>query len=472
MTWIGLIAGSVLGSAVMGVVSVQTPTVVVLPTMIGIGLLLMISTQARVVFVIFGGLLVLQRSQDLDVFKLIYLAGVSIALMAVLLRDLVRSHTASTPHQRMLVMASLLTFGLVGLSFLVSVSHGTPIKDWLRDIAPYAFIGATPLFALDLRSDTSEQFISALFAVAGVLSAVSFFMEWADRRYIADLGVNRLVLPSLLLPAAAFSYSFARALEDRKRRVLWIALAAFIAALLFASGTRTSFVLLGTPIVLVIMDRRRLGTRLVQAGLTVTISAVAILAAVMVIASVTDTNIDRLLGRFQSLHRLATEPESDPSLVARWDQTRAAWETFTAFPLVGAGAGHRFEWTNSLGERREGFVIDTGLSFLAKFGIAGLVILIAVLKTMQRFLRDIGPIQSAAAARSSLYAYAVTTLLALPLMLPIEDKGFGFGLLFILTLLVLHLDRSTATRASAFPSRVQPSDSGGQPLTAGDHHSG
>jgi hypothetical protein len=105
------------------------------------------------------------------------------------------------------------------------------------------------------------------------------------------------------------------------------------------------------------------------------------------------------------------------------------------------GPGHFFEWS-IVGYTTRSFTIDSPVSYVAKFGIPGLLFLVIAGISFTLFCRERlrDPITREGA--SALAGFAAIAIAGIPFGVPLEDKGFAFGFLLLLTLALP--DRSSA----------------------------
>ena len=149
------------------------------------------------------------------------------------------------------------------------------------------------------------------------------------------------------------------------------------------------------------------------------------------------------------LTRLTTAPDFlttglDPSYLDRQSASRAAFETFLASPIFGAGPGHLFVWQQVFAGTTVRYNIDSFLTFPAKFGLVGLVALAMLLVTAFQVIRRLGPGQESTVLRAALVSFLLTTTAVGLLQNPLEDKGFSLGLILLLGLVAAHAGRSSA----------------------------
>jgi hypothetical protein len=428
----GAVGSALLAGAALG----YAPAAGLLPVAMTVGLALLVSGPARIVFVVFGGLLALQSSQSLSAIKVAYLAGVGVALVAALAQRR-RADAAAVAQLNPLLRMSGLFFALILVSAVPAFAKGTPPTAWLRDVAPYLLFAAVPILALDVGATTSRTLLVRLFAVAGILASISFMVEWLDRRHFANLHVSRIVLPSGALATALFCYAVSRVLHGSRGRIPWFALSVFLVSIELVTGTRSSLVVLASLPVIALGARRATPKRLRRLLAFVVVFAAAVSISAQVVAKLAGADTGPAVQRLESIFQPGATFTSDASFRERKIQTHRAWADFRSDPVFGAGPGHTFIWLDQFGKRHDSFTIDSPLAFLAKFGLLGLAVLLAAAGSVVVFLRRFAMTSpEASVLRAALMGYAAVWLVFLPLGLPFEDKGFGLGLLFLLALAV------------------------------------
>lgn len=427
----------------------------------------------RTAFLVFGGLAVLQSSQGLSPLKLGYSAGVGAAFIVALLSLRCAAPAHSYRLLRPLLGLSLLFALLVGLSLGFSLTHGTPATACLRDAAPYFLFASVPVFALDLQSSTPRKLCLTMFVIAGVLASLSYAVEWLDRRDLAELPLGRIALPSGNLRSALYVYALSGALLGDRGRAEWGALGALILSLTWITGNRADGLLLLLVVAVVgafaVKREGDLVAPVLRAAMVGGTAVVLTLAFAQSLALVGDFDMNALTGRFQTMANAPAEWGADRSYQEREDETRLAWNTFVSKPVLGAGPGHLFAWTTAKGTDKASFRIDTALSFPAKFGAAGLLLLLAIVLALAAFHQKVGRSSGLIVPQVALVGYAALAFCSLPFSSPIEDKGFSFGLLFLLAL-SLPEGRAAGQHAAAQHSeqtrRSRPTTTAGQTETA------
>ena len=423
----------------------------------------------RVAFVLFGGMLALQSSQDLDPTKVVYLVGGGVCLAVALGAVWRRRDSAPVRLARTWLACSGALIALVALSFVVARTNGTPVMDWLRDVASYALFAAVPVFALDAQGSTPRKIIIVVLVAIGLLGGMSWAVEWLERRHIVELPIARLLFPSAYLPATLYVFAVAAGLVDARRRPVWLLIAGVTLALFLITGTRSSLLLLSAPLGMAVF----LGWTHLRSSLVAVVSHAAVAAAlvltfqlVLVIPESSPPAVDPgssvagatpvpgvVTDRFGSIPSLVESPASDPSMRERVAQYRAAWELFASSPIIGVGPGHAIEWTNVSGQLESGFVADTPLVMPAKFGLVGVGVFAAFGVAYWGSLRSVLYRDRRSTIMLALIGYGVWTIVTLPLGLLVEDKGASLGLIL---LLALAYDQRARASTPTLPSPSRP----------------
>jgi len=430
----GLLAGALVATdARLGVLAVASI----------MGLALLQSATARMLFVVVGGMGVLQSSPSLDAAKLVYFTGVGVAVGAAWMnRAALRSQEGRL--LRPLVEASGLATAFLTLTIVVAYAHGTSLESWLRDAAPYFLIASVPVLAVDVASSrTAPRLILPLFVAVGLLSGLSFATEWLTRRGLSELPLERLLLPTGAPAAALFCYSTSKVFYSRKFPVSWGAVVLLLPGLALLTATRSTLVWFVGPLA-ILARQRGLMTR---ASLRVVIVAViAVIAVQQVGSAVSGTvDVDRVTARLTQVASLPAQLESDQSYVERRAETTAAWDAFWGNVAFGTGPGAVIEWSVASHANTESFNVDTGLSYLAKFGIVGAAVAVIFVIGFARAWRSLRLPAGCAAVSDAVVGFGVIILMRLPLANPLEDKGVSFAILLLLALALSGVSSAEST---------------------------
>ena len=162
---------------------------------------------------------------------------------------------------RPLVHASALATAFLALTALVAYGNGTPFESWLRDAAPYFLVASSPVLALDAASSPrAARLVLPVFVAVGMLSGLSFAIEWVGRRGLSDLAFDRLLLPTWAPAAALFCYAASRLFYSARFPLGWSLLALLLPGLVLLTATRSALLWLVGPLV-ILLHRRGFMTR-------------------------------------------------------------------------------------------------------------------------------------------------------------------------------------------------------------------
>jgi hypothetical protein len=340
----------------------------------GVALLLLLSSPSfRLVFVVGGGLLILQASAGLDLPKMAYFAGTGVALLAAFFSDEPTEATRSA--LRPLFGASGLMIALLAASGAVAYTAGTPMTSWLRDAAPYLLLAGVPVLVLDSAEDpTARRLAPALFITVGVLTLLSVLVEWIGRRDLADLPVDRILLPTGAPSFALQCYAVARILDGQKLDLRWGTLLVALTLLDLLTGTRGTLLSTLSLLVIIAIYPSNLSRSLSRLILLFCLAIGLGLAALPWVGQVVD--LERLTARFETIPAVLSDPSSDQSYIQRAAQTEAAFSIFKDNPVLGSGPGAPIPWSAPGMLNQREFTVDTPVSYLSKFGSVGLVVLV------------------------------------------------------------------------------------------------
>jgi hypothetical protein len=431
---------------------------------------------SRAGLVVFGGLLALQSSDQLSPIKILYLVVASVAVVGSVASVWMHRNDRSISVAFPWILMSIILLALVAVSLPVAIAHGTPLSSWVRDASAYGLIAASPWLALDLGRTTGRQSILVVLLVAGGLGVAAFVVDWVRRRGLGDLPIDRLALSSFALAAATYCVACGLSVA-RPRRWPWIVLATLILVALLLTGTRSSVVLLGAPVALLLAAIRSDRAHVASIGVTTVVQVVAV-AAVLVMslrqnlvpgpiaatpssspgilssapptsASFAASTASPTLAVLPTASPAGASPEPDilakrfgtvadllsgrdASFRERIEQTLIAWDAFASSPIVGVGLGYDFARPNTDGEPQHQFTLDTPILALAKFGILALLLLVTVAAAFWATIRYFVRKERWSWITQSIIAYAVLLVVMLPLGWPPEDKGMGLALILLL----------------------------------------
>ena len=403
--------------------------------------------RTRMVVFVFGGLLVLQRSDTLDAPKLVYFAAAAAVVLSALIVMWRSRETQDFARFRPWIAISVAFGIMIVVSLPVAAAHGVGFTPWLRGVAAYGLFAVAPLVAFDARRVMSTREAVGWMTVAGALAAISFSIYWLQYRKIADLGIGPLVLPSAQLAFAGFAVTVAFSFRSR-RPVPWAVAGGLILGALLVTGTRTTLLACAVPAVLAIVAGR---SQWKQTGLALIVGAAtaSLMVALTIVAlsnpmappgstvppGLSATPRPELIGeRLGSIGTLLTDPASGQSLTERIAQSQAAFDAFAADPLLGSGPGRMYVWTDSSGRRVESYSLDTPISIAAAFGLLGILVCLALVGVFGWFIRFYDRTIRRGAEYLCVVGLAVSFGLTSLLGPPMDDKGAAYALALVLTI--------------------------------------
>jgi O-antigen ligase len=425
----------------------------VLPALILASLPLLVSPRARVLFLVFGSILVF-GPRDVNAPKLAFLCGLAVSFVAALLRSRTLSRTPAYKDLSPLFGASVALLALVLVSFSVAMSNGVSALAWFRDVHPYVLLAWAPLFAFDAQSAFSGRGLRRLIALAGITGAALFTLNWLARRAIASPLPAQFGLTTFLLGAALFAFAMAVALDGNRARLRWLALASLIFALLATTGTRSSAVLLAAPLAIVAGTRRRLMKRSLRLAIALPLAALLVAIAAQTLVRVTHANAHELSRRVELL--LHAGGSSDQSYVDRLREIHSAWTLFKTEPVFGVGPGHTIPWQDASGNLKANTFVDTPVGFLPDFGLFGVVvvglIVASFVSVLRRLRRRTG---QRTTAQLALVGFSAVVVAWSVLQVPFEDKGLSTGLVLLLALALGEAASAASSNVREDPDREQ-----------------
>jgi hypothetical protein len=403
--------------------------------------------------------------------------------------------TPTLASLRPLIYASAGLALLLALSFVVAHTHGIGQIAWARDAAPYGLLSLALLLAVDISaSRTSRIVLEVILVCCGLAAALAYSNDWLQHRGYGALPLDLPVLQSFMLPAALFSYASAQVVAGR-HPAIWVLIGLAVGFLLFVTGSRATLCILVGPVVIAAfagpVKLRLVLLRLVLA-VAPTAGAAAVTAGVLygttimpsvhsaagpvvavikptlapakpravsspvgepsapaspVVKAPASTSPDNshslqtklIAQRFERILLIA----HDPSFVERITVDRLAWSIFIHHPAFGMGPGFLYEWPTPGGQIKSSPYFDSGLSLLAKFGLAAVPVVVLFVIGLARVIRDN---RFALMQRAALVGYCSIAVAWMTVEAPLEDKGLGLGLVVLLVLVLTDVGRQPDRR--------------------------
>lgn len=398
---------------------------------------------AALAILIFGGILVLQSSEVLDVPKLVYLAVAVAVVCFAIVRTATRRDTPAFRSMRELWVASAALIGVLVISLGVALANDITPSAWARDAASYGLFAVVPVMAFVAHRDAPRNGLLGLTVLAGALATLSFALTWLDRRSILTEPIERLVLPSGAFASTFFIVASAYSFRAPRYRLLWAVGAGLTLGAFLVVGSRSRLPFVVVPLLLGVLAgqgfRTSIPSWLVQYGLAIAVVLIVPIGEALAPSgpSVEPETPTEVLGRrVGSIDDLVTNPGGDPSMQERVSQTVAAWEVFERQPILGAGPGLGIRWTNYSGETEESIALDTPVIFLAKFGLLGLAVAAIWIVAFARFTRDMLRRIRGSPEWLVLIGEVGVLLYASLFSPPMQDKGMPFALMLVLALVL------------------------------------
>ena len=408
------------------------------PTQLGVGTLVGWSTRIGLGTLVFGGLFVYGSSTGLSWAKTLYAGSIFV----------IGSLTIPTSLRTELLRKDGRGIQLVSILLLSSLSIGTvlgPIPDAveaLRQGLFYLLVPLAPFIGIGLGARLTNRFVSALVLIAGILSAISFGVDWLMRRQVGSLDFGRIVFGSPVLSALGFALAAVLSVHGRRLiRLLATAAVVIIPVSLLVTGTRTNLIIFLVPFAL-IGARRNL--RLSASNtFWVLILCIASIGLLVLVAPLLLQDPSFLQVRADGLAQvLSGYAQSDQSFVIRSLQYEYAYSNFQRSPLFGMGFG----WVPEMS-------LDTPVAIPARVGIIGTMLLLVFLIQCLALVRRAGARYGPNPFNPAALGLGVFIVALIPFGAPIEDHGFAIALVALF-----------AGIASRIPSEAPYV---GQPMTTG-----
>jgi hypothetical protein len=387
----------------------------------------------RLMWLVLGGMLVLQSGDGLNPVKFAYLAGVAVAGAVSLVRLPRHIRQPWAQPFRKVSLGGALLAALVLATACTGLVRGESLTDIARDALTYALILPGLAIGLDaaasLRLRTAERLVMGV----AVLAAIGFTTAWISRRGVSAVDVDQFLLASSALMAVGVALAVTRGLSGRRIQWVWLAPLPLIISAPLVTGTRSGLLLvLGVFAVIRFRGRGRVAPMRLFAGLV--IAAVAMIALLYFLGRrlTTGNFLEQRLVALQEL--FSGGLGADQSGTIRLYAFRIATDEWQSSPLFGRGFGHVYPNPND--PMLAGtFQMDTPLLLLAKFGLlgaallfGGLVLVLSPMWTTTRLVGERLPEQSV------IRGFVATMLGLLMVISPTEDKGFALTLPLLLVL--------------------------------------
>jgi len=409
---------------VTGIIASPLTTVLVLGAVATLALLT--NPLGRALLYVVGGLIVLNSDSGITPAKLTYLAVVVVAVGVAMHRlHQARSEPWLQPF-RPLLHAVWLLFVLIGVAALVGSRATASPQGIARDAVTYLLIAGAAPVALDASSGISPRGARRLTVLFGVLGAAGFAVALLHGRGVSALGVDRILLPTFVLPVLGLCVAASLALALRQFR--WLPAVIVIPALTLVTGTRTDLVVV-VSLVATFGSRHKIRASIVSGGMILLGVVTAVVLAVPLLVVFTSTDPYFLTDRFKLLQQFLSGA-ADPSYLQRAFAYRFTRQLFDGSPVFGVGLGHLFPDPQT-GQIGTSYYLDSPLLFLAKFGLFGLALGVLVIVGFIRSFIAVRDAYGWDVTGTAARAFGWTMLALLPFGAPTEEKGFALAVLLL-----------------------------------------
>ncbi|NIK69244.1 O-antigen ligase family protein [Paenibacillus sp. BK720] len=426
-------------SAVMGVIIAINPLYMAAPIGALIIWLLTRSAVLRFIYIVIGSLLVFQSSSNFGLQKVAFLIGIIVVTLISFhqTRPLLKERQYKTLVP---VLFTSYVFGFyVIVCIVLSILRGANELTVIRDAAPYLIFSITPLLAFDFSKHIKRSVVTKLFILVGIYATISCSYGWIVRRGItdADSGMTSIGFPSFMLSFAFFIYCCALALRGKHKVFIWTILSAFTIAALLITGTRSTFLALIGPLVILLSGKGLSYFKRFQRGVYVSlIFILSFFVGVSLLLSVTNIEKEKFYERISMIGSVFDKKSrlNDYSYIERTNQTEATLLAFKESPIVGMGPGYIFKVKKYNGVEYNYVSLDSKYSIMAKYGMLGYLILVVWLWNIYVYLRRSSEGRVYTLNSLTIIGYISIVILCMVISVPIEDKGYGiaFLLLFVL----------------------------------------
>ena len=408
------------------------------------------SAYFRLVWLIAGALLVFQTDAGLSTAKLAYVGGLIVSSVFSVrgVVEVLRSDWGRRFRPAVLATAVIVVWvGLISSLYAIIVA-GASVQDWLRDSLTYLLISVAVLVGVDATRHVSLRVARRTTVILGLASAYGFSTAWISRRHI-DTSTVDSASQSLLASIAALAVPFALALVmglTGRIRTVWLLYGTVLVLAVLVTGTRTGLVLGAVLLGVTGLARhQRVSFGRALVGLSVLF---ALLGVALPVASTLFTTSGYGQSRLRMAILAITQGiGQDASGAERLNAYALAKRIFLEHPLMGQGVGVSFPSARTGRVGTILFSLDTPWTLLAKFGIAGGVIIISSigLIVFSCARRDGGEwlIESTVARGTVVFWIAL-----LPFGVISEDKGFAISVALLILLV------GTASKEASRPKEL------------------
>ena len=378
------------------------------------------SAPARLLAFLIGALWTLGGEAEIGLGKIVY-GALTILLGILSAINLGSSNKWQNLKIRkpLLVLVIFLVLAIVGA--LLNQSQNDVIS-FMRQFVLYTMLVSGPIVALDAAAEISRRNVILLIAALGILSSLSFLIDWVSRRGVTNLDFSRFALATMLLPAACFPILILEGYFARSafRRILGISAGATIPTFLLLSGTRSALAVLSG---LIVLGGKRVRQKVPIVSLLFLSFAVFLISLIFItfLGPVFLKDGSFLSQRFSSLGLfLSGSGEQDLSFGYRALQYQQALEVIGKSPFFGSGLGFPISYT-----------LDTPLITPVRVGLSGTLTATLLLLSIFKQLLSLENAGKGTRGRTAALSFAITLVAFIPFGSPFEDRGLSLALTVI-----------------------------------------
>lgn len=320
-------------------------------------------------------------------------------------------------------------------ALLLSVVVGSygGVEATLQNILPYLLLLLILPIAIDAGAGSDWRLLESGLVITGLVSAVSFSVQWLSRRHISSLDADQLLAASMLMPAVVFQWGLV--MSGEHSRAPWVRVVATFVSIaipvaFLVTGTRTSVVfLLGLAFYFywVAANQKR---RALRSGMIGLLGVACSLPALGWIASLVMQDPEFLSKRIASIQGILSHGSaSDASLRAREMATDTALAVLDGHWLFGLGMSTpKPYWV---------YAFDTPLLTVMRLGVIGTLLLVIYVSMILRWVVRVSPEDATGTCiRGIAMGWAMIVVGFGIFISPVDDPLFVFALGGIVALAV------------------------------------
>lgn len=214
---------------------------------------LMLSPTGRVVWLVAGGLALLETTSSLSPAKLVYFSGVAIAAVLAQVRI---AKLWKIPDMRRLRPAIYASWGFSGYILACTLPYTVIVKQlsvgtWARDAFAHLLIPSAIIIAMGAYNTIKARTAVLLITLVGAVSTVFYAVTWISRRQLVG-ETPVFLLGSRAILALPFCLGVALAFHYCRVKPLWVFYSITLASVAILSINRATVLIFAAPLVMAI----------------------------------------------------------------------------------------------------------------------------------------------------------------------------------------------------------------------------